>query len=229
MNISVILAAGTGMRMQSAIPKQFIPIAGKMVIEHTLLVFQQHPLIDEICIVKHEKHCAYIEPIIRSKYFTKIKKIISGGTYRTDSTQAAINAYTGDLNLIIHDAARPMVTERIITDTIKNLSYYNAIAVAIPTVDTVMQCENDLIQQIPDRELLLNAQTPQGFKHETLKRAYQLMLADGKFTATDDCAIVRKYLPNEKIFVVRGESTNIKLTDQKDLFTLEHLLKMRSQ
>lgn len=225
MNIAVLLAAGTGLRMQSDTPKQFLKIAGKMVIEHTLEAFQNHPMINAICIVHHPQHCSTIEPMTNNKQFNKINKIICGGKYRTDSTKAAFNLYNSHVNLIIHDAVRPMVTARIITDTVTALQKYNAVAVAIPAIDTIMQVEKEHMQAIPfDRHLLMHAQTPQGFKQNTLKRAYELMANDPNFRATDDCTIVKKYLPNETIFVVQGERTNIKLTDQQDIFILEQLL-----
>jgi 2-C-methyl-D-erythritol 4-phosphate cytidylyltransferase len=145
---------------------------------------------------------------------------------------AAIHAYASqsDCNLIFHDAVRPLVSQRVISDVTEALHQYNAVAVAIPTTDTILQTDNAgrFIQHIPNRDTLQRAQTPQGFKLQTITSAYRLALQDPAFAATDDCGIVVKYLPGEKVFVVRGETSNVKLTYKEDIHLLNALFQLHS-
>jgi len=225
-NIAIILAGGSGSRLGSATPKQFLQVAGKTIIEHSIDAFHRCELIDELCIVTRADYLQTVEALVTQNHYHKVHHILPGGHERYDSSLAALNAYTNDDdNLLFHDAVRPLVTERIINDCILALQSYNAVDVAVPTTDTIIEVdENDCIQNIPNRSCLRNVQTPQCFKRGTIAKAYQLALADPKFCATDDCGVVRKYLPLEPIHVVNGETFNIKLTYAEDLYILEKLL-----
>lgn len=230
-NIAVILAGGSGQRLGEAIPKQFIKIAGKKVIEHTINVFQTHPLIDEICVVVHPDYERDIETIRLNNGFTKLTRVLIGGKERYDSSLAAIHAYYNieDVNLIFHDAVRPLVNERIINDVIAALSKYDAIDVAVPTTDTIIQVDaDDEIVKIPSRQNLRNGQTPQAFKLSVIKEAYNRALIDPAFKTTDDCGVVLKYMPETPVYVVRGEQFNMKLTYKEDIFLLDKLFQLRS-
>ena len=230
MNIAVILAGGSGSRLGNDQPKQFLKVAGKKVIEHTIKVFEDANNIDEICIVSRIDYINEVENIVINNGYKKVKKILAGGKERYDSSLAAINAYTNDDdNLLFHDAVRPLLTERIIDDCITALKQYNAVDVAVKTTDTIIQVNADhCIDNIPNRNELCNGQTPQGFKRGTIAKAYQLALQDPNFKTTDDCGTVRKYLPNEPIYVVNGENFNMKLTYVEDLFLLDKLFQLKS-
>lgn len=228
-NVAIILAGGSGLRMGESLPKQFLKVAGKKVIEHTLDVFQNHSLIDEIVVVSHADYIRDVEDISVRGSFTKLKKILIGGKERYHSSLAAINAYTEEVNLIFHDSVRPLVNDRIITDCIQALEKYNAVDVAVPTTDTIIQVDdNNEIIRIPSRSLLHNGQTPQAFKWSVIKRAYELALNDLNFKTTDDCGVVLKYLPEETIYVVKGEHFNMKLTYKEDIFLLDKLFQLKS-
>ena len=233
MNIAVILAGGSGTRMGMGndIPKQFMKVAGKKVIEHTIEVFEASPLIDEICIVSKSEFVNDVENLVVMNQYKKVKKILQGGKERYHSSLAAINAYTDDnANLLFHDAVRPLVSQRIIADCIEALKHYNAVDVAVKTTDTIISVdENECIDFIPDRTRLRNGQTPQCFKRGTIRKAYELALADSDFTTTDDCGTVRRYLPNEPLYVVNGDNSNMKLTYVEDLFLLDKLFQLRTQ
>lgn len=233
MNIAVILAGGSGTRMGTGtdIPKQFMKVAGKKVIEHTIDVFEASPLIDEICIVSKSDFINDVENLVVANQYKKVKKILHGGKERYHSSLAAINAYTNDDdNLLFHDAVRPLVSQRIIADCVEALKKYNAVDVAVKTTDTIISVdEKECIDFIPDRTKLRNGQTPQCFKRGTIRKAYELALADPDFTTTDDCGTVRRYLPNEPLFVVNGENSNMKLTYVEDLFLLDKLFQLRTQ
>lgn len=228
-NIAIILAGGTGQRVGDSIPKQFLKVAGKKVIEHTLDVFQNHPLIDEIAVVSNPAFVTDVEEIAIKNSYTKMKKILQGGKERYQSSLSAIEAYDEEANLIFHDAVRPLVNDRIISDCIKALDTYNAIDVAIKTTDTIIQVNcQEHINGIPVREHLRNGQTPQAFKRSTIKRAYERALQDPNFITTDDCGVVYKYLPEEPVYVVKGEQFNMKLTYKEDLFLLDKLFQLKS-
>lgn len=230
MNIAVILAGGSGSRLGNDQPKQFLKVAGKKVIEHTIKVFEDANNIDEICIVSRIDYINEVENIVINNGYKKVKKILAGGKERYDSSLAAINAYTNDEdNLLFHDAVRPLLTERIIDDCITALKQYNAVDVAVKTTDTIIQVNADhCIDSIPNRNELCNGQTPQGFKRGIIAKAYQLALQDPNFKTTDDCGTVRKYLPDEPIYVVNGENFNMKLTYLEDLFLLDKLFQLKS-
>lgn len=230
-NIAIILAGGTGQRLGDSIPKQFLKVAGKKVIEHTLDVFQNHPQIDEIAVVSNPNFLNEIENIAIKNNYTKLKKILQGGKERYHSSLSAINAYDGDkeINLIFHDAVRPLVNDRIISDCIDALDKYKAVDVAIKTTDTIIKVnEDEYITGIPARDYLRNGQTPQAFKLSTIKQAYKLALCDPDFKTTDDCGVVYKYMPNELVYVVKGEQFNMKLTYKEDLFLLDKLFQLKS-
>jgi len=227
-NVAVILASGKGSRLGYKNPKQFLKIAGKLVIEHTIEAFQKHKLIDEIAIVCHKDYVTLVEDIVNKRKYFKVKKILIGGKERSDSSLAAIRAYDGeDVNLIFHDAVRPLVSDRIISDCINALRTYNAVDVTIPATDTIIEVDKNFIINVPDRSKLKRGQTPQAFKIETIKKAYELGLKDPFFKTTDDCGVVRKYLPNEKIYVVTGDIFNMKITYEPDLFLIEKLFQLK--
>ena len=228
-NIAVILAGGTGQRLGDSIPKQFLKVAGKKVIEHTLDVFQNHPLIDEIAVVSNPAFVTDMEDIAIKNSYTKLKKILHGGRERYHSSLSAINAYDEEVNLIFHDAVRPLVSNRIISDCIEALEKYKAVDVAIKTTDTIIQVdEQEHISGIPVRGHLRNGQTPQAFKRSIIKEAYEKALQDSDFQTTDDCGVVYKYLPDEPVYVVKGEQFNMKLTYKEDLFLLDKLFQLKS-
>lgn len=230
MNIAVILAGGSGSRLGNDAPKQFLKVAGKKVLEHTIEVFENAKGIDEICIVSRMDYISDVESIVVNNGYLKVKKILAGGKERYDSSLAAINAYpTGNHNLLLHDAVRPLLTERIINDCLSALEKYNAVDVAIKTTDTIIQVDDQrCITSIPNRSELRNGQTPQCFKRDTIARAYELALKDPNFQTTDDCGTVRRYLPEEPIYVVEGENFNMKLTYLEDLFLLDKLFQLKS-
>lgn len=230
MNIAIILAGGVGSRLDSSYPKQFFKVAGKTVIEHTVDVFESHERIDEIAIVINPAYITTIEEIVLKNAWRKVKKILRGGAERYDSSMAAIGAYADreEANLVFHDAVRPLVTHRLIDDVISALDEWNAVDVAVPAVDTIISVEGDVIRTIPERSKLKRGQTPQGFKLKTIREAYRRALQDPAFKATDDCGVVLNYLPEESIFVVKGEESNMKLTYKEDSYLLDKLFQLHS-
>lgn len=227
-NIAVILAGGSGSRLGGEMPKQFIKIAGKMIIEHTIDVFEKNNNIDEIAVVINPRFTHIVEDLVVKNEYTKVKKILQGGKERYHSSLAAINAYGNDCNLIFHDAVRPLVNNRIIDDCVEALRKYEAIDVAVPTTDTIVRTKESFIDSIPPRPELRNGQTPQCFRREIIKQAYDLALQDPKFQTTDDCGVVFRYMPDTPIYIVRGEVFNMKVTYQEDVYALDKFFQLKS-
>ncbi|MCT4614818.1 MAG: 2-C-methyl-D-erythritol 4-phosphate cytidylyltransferase [Marinifilaceae bacterium] len=234
-NIAVILAGGKGARFGSKLPKQFTKIAGKSIIEHTIERFQDSDEIDEIAVVMNPDFIDTIEEMVNKNMYNKVRKILKGGTERSSSSISAIDAYyteskEKDINLIFHDAVRPFVSQSIINDVIISLDKYNAIDVAIPATDTIIEInEDNIITNVPQRSKLRRGQTPQAFKYDTIYQAYELAKRDPNFTATDDCGVVLKYLPEEKIYVVEGSEENIKVTYEMDMFIADKLFQFKNR
>lgn len=230
MNVAVILAGGSGQRMGGELPKQFLKVAGKRIIEHTIEVFEQNEHIDEIAIVCNPDFIAPVEQLIVNDQWHKVKKMLKGGKERYLSSIAAIQAYDNDdINLIFHDAVRPLINDRIIDDCLKALETYQAVDVAIPATDTIIQVNSqDIIEAIPNRAVLRNGQTPQCFKRGIIRQAYERALKDPQFKTTDDCGVVLKYMPEVPIFVVKGENFNMKITYAEDLFLIDKLFQLKS-
>lgn len=230
-NIAVILAGGKGERFDSTLPKQFAKVAGKSVIEHTIDIFEKHEKIDEIVIVMNKDFINKMEEIILKNHWTKLKKVLQGGKERYDSSLVAIKAYDGEfVNLIFHDAVRPLLERRIISEVIESLNIYDAVDVAIPATDTIIKINTDnmCIDNIPLRKQMYQGQTPQGFKSEVIKKAYEIALQDPNFVTTDDCGVIKKYMPEKAVFVVNGSPKNIKLTRIEDLHFADKLYQLNS-
>lgn len=227
-NIAVILAGGIGSRLGLSTPKQFFKVAGKMVIEHTIDAFEVNSHIHEIAIVSNSFYISEMEAIVIKNGWKKVKKILKGGEERYHSSLSAINAYEGlDVNLIFHDAVRPLVGQRVINDVVAALDKYVAVDVALPSADTIIQVEGNFINKIPDRSVLRRGQTPQAFDINIIKQAYEIALKDTDFKVTDDCGVIKKYLPEEKIYVVAGEESNMKLTYKEDTYLLDKFFQLR--
>lgn len=229
--VAVILAGGLGARSGFSRPKQLIKLGGRPVIAHTLERFETHPGIDEIVVVTNQACLDEIEALIIRGRLTKVRRTLLGGDERYASSLAAIRAYEGEachteLRLLFHDAVRPLVSHRVISDVINALDHYGAVDVAIPATDTVIGVDpaTNTIADVPDRDRLRFGQTPQGFRFEVIRDAYELGLRDIAFRTTDDCGVVLHYLPEQKIVVVNGEQANRKLTYADDLLMLDKLL-----
>lgn len=227
-NIAVVLAGGTGSRVGVSTPKQFLKVAGKMIVEHTVDAFEKNEHIDEIAIVSNPFYISDVENIVLRNNWKKVKKILRGGKERYDSTLSAIGAYKdSDVNLILHDAVRPLVSQRIITDVAKALQTHKAVDVALPSADTIIEVDGDFISQIPNRSRLKRGQTPQAFDIKILVAAYERARQDTGFKVTDDCGVVKKYLPETPIYVVSGEESNMKLTYKEDTYLLDKFFQLR--
>lgn len=227
-NIAIILAGGSGHRFGTEMPKQFLPLAGKTVIEYSVEAFERCTEIDEIAVVMHADYLEQMQEIVNRNGWRKVCKLLPGGAERYLSTLSALEAYENmeNVNLLFHDAARPAVSQRIIQETITALQTNPAVAVAIPSTDTVFEVTDDgnFITAIPSRKRLRCAQTPQAFRIDIIREAYRKALQDPHFTSTDDCGVLLRYCPDVPISIVLGDVTNMKLTYPDDAKVLERYL-----
>lgn len=226
-NVAVVLAGGVGARMGLGVPKQLVEVAGRTILEHSVAAFDRHPAIDEVLVLMTTGHVEAARELVARAGFRKVSRVLEGGTTRNDTTRRALDA-VGDqeCNLLFHDAVRPLVTERIIADCVAALEHHLAVNVAIPSTDTILEVGADeTVRQIPSRDRLRRAQTPQGFRASVIRAAYERAASDPGFAATDDCGVVLRYLPEVPIVVVPGDSRNIKVTEPMDLYLAERLLR----
>lgn len=226
-NTAVILAAGLGKRMQAGHNKQFIEICGQSVLTHTLTVFAQIPEIAKIVLVVRageEDTCRNMIPeIAESKTVLAI-----GGKERQDSVHNGIRAITWECEyILIHDGARPLVTEDVIRRTLLAAQNSGAAICAVPVKDTIKQADSDgnVLATIP-RESLWAVQTPQVFRADLIRRAYENAYVHNHY-GTDDASLV-EYL-GEEIKIVTGDYENIKITTPEDIPTAEQILQKRQQ
>jgi 2-C-methyl-D-erythritol 4-phosphate cytidylyltransferase len=218
---AIIVAAGSGVRLGARVPKAFVRLNGKPMVEYSLQVFQECQSVDEILLVK--PHSSRIKGL---KYFDKYSKllaIVSGGKERLDSVRAGLNMVSPDSKIVlIHDAARPMIRAEQITAVAKAAEKYGAAILAAPVTDTIKSVQAGRITGTMDRSRLWKAQTPQGFKLSLLKRSH---FNRKNRRVTDDSQLVE--LINKKVHIVPGNDNNIKITTPIDLEIASWLLKKK--
>ena len=223
-----LLAGGSGKRAGGNIPKQLLQVAGKAVIEHAVEAFEHVLRVDEIVIVSREKEMPLIADLASRAGWSKVSRIVRGGPTRLASSMEAIRLlYDPRTRLLIHDAARPLVSRRVINAVIDALEEHDAVTAAIAVTDTIFRVAGDNVVEVPDRSSLARAQTPQGFRLATIRAAVELALLDPFFAQTDDCGTVRHYLPGTPVYLVPGDEQNMKFTSPADLPLLERLLEKK--
>jgi 2-C-methyl-D-erythritol 4-phosphate cytidylyltransferase len=226
--VGIILAGGTGERFGASVPKQFVKLAGKMVIEHTLEIFERSPDIDETMIVSVPEYVEFIWNLAKKNNWLKVQKVLVGGKDRFGSTASALSSladYPDDTKVLFHDAVRPLLSPAVITQCADLLNDFEAVDVVIPSNDTLVAVyDNGCISDIPSRSHMRRGQTPQAFRLETIKRAYALATKQNRRNFTCDCGVVRAMLPSLQVATTPGAETNIKITNPLDLFVAEKLI-----
>ncbi|SNS46061.1 2-C-methyl-D-erythritol 4-phosphate cytidylyltransferase [Actinomadura mexicana] len=222
--VAVVLAGGVGERMGAGRPKQLMEVGGRPILAHAVGAFDAHPGIGEVVVVMAPGHLREAAAITAP--FAKTAAVIEGGATRTASTVAALRLLDDrpdDVRVLFHDAARPFVDRAVIDRVLGALDACEAVAVGVPSSDTIVVVEDGTVASMPPRETLTRFQTPQGFRLGTIRKAYELALADPGLRATDDCGIVHRYLPGVPIRVVAGSERNLKVTQPLDAVIAEHL------
>jgi 2-C-methyl-D-erythritol 4-phosphate cytidylyltransferase len=225
--VAVVLGGGIGQRVGAALPKQLLRLGGKTLVEHCVAAFEQAPGVDEILVVMAAGYVERVRDMLAEGGFSKITGVIAGGVARSDSTRAALAAIAGggdNQGVLLHDAARPLVDQRIIADCVAALGEHDAAGVAVPASDTMVITDNGVMHTMPRRETLWRCQTPQCFRLPVIARAHELAAADPDFAPTDDCGVVLRYLPGVDVHIVPGSERNLKVTYPQDLAVAEALL-----
>lgn len=217
-NYAIILASGSGERFGYNIPKQFVEVNSKTLLEYSIDAFEFHKEIHGIILVSNPDFIEETGKIIEKNDYKKIINLIPGGKSRQESSYLGINALKDtDSNVLIHDAVRPFISADIITDCINALKTYKAVNVAIESSDTIIEVDdNNIIKNIPKRKYLRRCQTPQCFYYKIIKDAHELARKSQEADITDDCGLVIKYNLAD-IYVVNGSNYNIKITYPFDL------------
>ena len=224
-NIAVILAGGIGSRVGGETPKQLLPLAdGRSILEHSIDAFEASTSIDEIAVVMHPDYISSLQKLCQSNRWQKLTKIIPGGAERWESSYNAIKACTESANLdeplslLLHDAARPFVSQRIIADVCQALETHEAVTVAVPVTDTIYEVRNNEVQEVKNRRDFMRAQTPQAFHLHLIAEAFEDAIKKGYITSvTDDVAVLKAYNPSIPVFIVPGEESNKKITYPEDI------------
>lgn len=226
MNIAVILLAGKGERLNKETPKQFIEIKGKPLFFYSLETFINHPLIDSIILVTSSKYLNDVKASVFNKS-KKIKDVILGGKTRQESVFNSLqylfdNSVSDNDNILIHDSARPFVSNKVISDCVKSLENNKAVVTSIRMADTVSICQNNYVFDMFDRDLLYIHQTPQAFKFDLIYKAHKEALKNEMYDKSDDVFLVKNL--GEKVLYIDGERSNFKITNEEDLTLMLKLL-----
>ena len=222
MNSAIIVAAGSGKRFGGKTPKQFLEILGKPLIIHTIQRFQICPEIDEIILVLPSTENAKFLEIAGKYNLKKLSKVVAGGETRAESVWkglSAIRAATAEI-VAVHDGARPLVSTEEIAETVKKARETGAACLVSTVTDTIKEIKDGKIARTIERSTLRRALTPQCFRYEILKRAFEN--ADLSEAVTDECFLVEKL--GYEILIVEGSARNIKITHPEDLILAEAFL-----
>jgi 2-C-methyl-D-erythritol 4-phosphate cytidylyltransferase len=223
--IAIILAGGSGERFQGPMPKQFLKIAGRSLLQICLEQFQGHSGIDGIVLVCPAAQLDLAGEMVTAAHISKVQKILPGGKTRQESSFIGVSAAPpGIENVLIHDAARALVPAGIIAGVLEALVHSRAVMPVLKVNDTAIGIdEAGTVAAVLDRSILRLVQTPQGFRIEIIRRAHEMARAEGFSHAGDDCSLVLRYRL-APVVTVPGDPNNIKITYPSDLIVAEAML-----
>lgn len=224
MNIAIIAAAGTGSRMAGDRPKQFLQLAGTPIIFHTLKPFELCDSIHEVIVVLPAEESAAFLAQAGKRGLRKLARIVPGGATRADSVKRglmAVRSATAEI-VAVHDGVRPFVTVEEIEETVEAARRDGAAILATKVTDTIKVVDGDSVVETLSRSHLRQALTPQCFRYELLRQAYDTADVNDP-TLTDDSALVERL--GHTVTIVEGSPRNIKITTPRDLLIAETFLK----
>ncbi len=225
MKVTVLIpAAGTGSRMGAAVNKQYLSLADRPILAHTLSLFDRHPAVNRIVVISPREEIPFCRTEVVERYrFEKVRELVEGGAERQDSVRnglAACGAAPEDI-VLIHDGVRPLFPADRIDEVIDSARRVGGCVVGVPVKDTIKQVEGGMIRQTPDRRSLWLAQTPQAFSFAIIRSAHEQALQDG-FRGTDDASLVERL--GHPVAMVEGSYRNIKITTPEDLLVAQAFL-----
>ena len=209
---AVIVAAGSGTRMGTDVPKQFLKIGGRTILETTVAVFEKNPYVDDIQVLTGRDFVEFCEELCRP--FEKVRSILPGGKERQDTVWEAVRRISDGELVLIHDGVRPYVTDAVIEGVLAGAKSAGAAVPAVASKDTIRQTAAEGGSRTLDRKTLFQVQTPQGFASEILREAYEAAYRDG-FLGTDDAGLAERI--GQTILLTEGDYANIKITTREDL------------
>lgn len=215
---AIVLAAGKGSRMQSAVPKQYLELCGKPVLYYSLAAFEES-FVDEIILVAGKDDISYCKEQIVERYgFQKVTKIIVGGAERYLSVYQGLLAAEEADYIYIHDGARPFVDAAILSDAKACVEQYQACVAGMPVKDTIKIVDaEDFAKETPERKYVWQVQTPQVFSYALVREAYDMLMEDqDAYSVTDDAMVVETML-NYPVKLFQASYKNIKITTPEDL------------
>lgn len=220
----IILAAGQGKRMQSDIPKQYLPLNEKPILYYAIKAFEES-LVQEIVLVVGNGEIEYCQKEIIEKYhFQKVRKIVVGGKERYHSVYNGLKAIEKTDYIYIHDGARPFITPKVIKNIFEQVKIYEACVVGMPVKDTIkIVDEEHNISNTPDRKYVWQVQTPQVFAYALIKEAYEKLIKKEDSSITDDAMVIEK-MSNHKVKLIEGSYQNMKITTPEDIKMAEFIL-----
>jgi len=221
---AVIVAAGRGTRMGSADNKPYLPLGDRPVLAHTLEAFERCAAVSSVVLVVAPGEEVRAKAVASEFGARKVCAIVPGGAERQDSVYAGLDALATQ-GVLVHDAARPLVTPEQIAACCREAERHGSAALAVPVKDTIkIEGEKGFMTATPDRSALWSVQTPQAFGREELMRAHRLAKEEGAF-ATDDAMLLERL--GRKVAIVPGDYRNLKITTPEDLPVAELFLARR--
>ena len=218
----IVLAGGRGKRMGADKSKQYIELNGKPILYYTLKKFIDNKLIDKVILVIPKDEVEYCEKEVLEKYNLKVDEIAFGGKERQDSVFNGLEKAKGSKIVLIHDGARPFISESIISEGIKNAEKYKAAAPGVMPKDTIkVKDENSFSIDTPERSSLVAVQTPQVFDYNMIYECHK-KVKENKLEVTDDTMVAELF--GNDVYLYEGEYTNIKITTPEDLILAQYLV-----
>jgi len=212
--------------MGADINKQYLLLAGKPILAHTLQIFQDAPFVDDIFVIVPEAEIPYCrEHVVERHGLAKVRGIVAGGAERQHSVMNGLKAAArvGDDDVVlIHDGVRPFVSERILARAVEVARVHDGALVAVPVKDTIKVVMDGIVRATPAREELWQAQTPQAFRYSVIMAAHEIAAAE-RYLGTDDAALVEWM--GKEVHIVMGDYRNIKITTPEDLVLAEAFLR----
>ena len=229
MNIALVLAAGTGERMNNNLPKQFMMVKDKPLFIYSVEAFQNNDDVHMIVIATNEAYIEKVNNLCKEYKLSKVKAVIKGGSTRQESVYNGLKEIEKHISskediVLIHDSARALVSQRIINDNIKVCAQFGAVDTVIKASDTIIRSNNEqTIGEILNRQELYQTQTPQTFRFDLIKEAHEKALKENVPNVTDDCRLVMNF--GHDVHFVDGDKMNFKVTTPEDLEILKAIIK----
>ncbi len=219
--IAIVPAGGVGLRMGHKLPKQFLELAGRPILVHSLQTLQKSPCIKSIIIAAPAEHLENTRKLVSDYGLAPVTTVVAGGETRQESVRAALDMVPDEVDLVlVHDGVRPLVTPELIESCVTRAEEVGAAMIAVPVTDTLKAEDNGQVKHTVDRRGLWQAQTPQAAETALLKRAFALAAEEG-FQGTDEASILERI--GAKVSIVQGSEKNIKVTNAEDLKLAEAL------